>query len=484
MSGQKKSATDSKSGQDTAKSGQESPNRYHVDYWRERLFRKTYTWQGERREVQEWSVRFQHLGRREAFALGTANATAAASKAKEIATYLEANGWDATRAKFKPDTVVKVRTPTVGEYLVAARAVANIAPGTFETYASKLRHLVAGVAGIEPEKVDVPVINDKTGKPQRSRRTGNTRTRKIDPRFDYVHGGAQRWREKIEAVQLDKVTPERVQKWVTARLQSVAANPAKHAATKTTINSVLRACGSLFTVSIIRHLSHLTLPSPLPFDGVEKPAVARKRYESRVSAELLHARAEIELRDSKAEDAADRREMFAIYLLALFAGLRRDEIDTLTWAQIDFEGGRVHIETNEHTAAKSKNSEGSVTLAPDVLAYLKEKHAARSGVFVIESPVKPRPATTYHHYRVNRLFDKLIAWLRESAGVKARNPVHTLRKEFGSFIARKFGIFAASEALRHGDIRLTRDYYVTADNRATFGPSAFAAEGKESDKSG
>jgi hypothetical protein len=65
--------------------------------------------------------------------------------------------------------------------------------------------------------------------------------------------------------------------------------------------------------------------------------------------------------------------------------------------------------------------------------------------------------------------------------VKARNPLHTLRKEFGSFIARKFGIFAASEALRHGDIRLTRDYYLASDNRATFGPSAFLNTGTTAD---
>lgn len=475
MNGQEKPGADKKSGQEVAKSGQESRTRYHVDYWRERLFRKTYTWEGRRREVQEWSIRLQHLGTREAFALGSANAATAAGKAKEIATFLDANGWDATRAKFKPDTVKKVKAPTVGEYLSAARAVANIAPGTFETYASKLRNLVAGVEGIEPGTVEVPVINDKTGLPQRSRKTGKVRTRKIDPRFDYVNGGAQRWREKIEAVPLDRITAEKVQRWVTARLQSVAKNPAKHAATKTTVNSILRACGSLFTPSITRHLTHLSLPLPLPFVGVEKPPVVRKRYESRISAEMLHARAEIELRDSKEKDAADRREMFTIYLLALFAGLRRDEIDTLTWDQIDFAASRVHIETNEHTAAKSTNSEGSVSLAPDVLAVLKAKHATRKSAFVIESPVKPRPATTFHHYRCNRLFEKLVRWLRDSAGVKARNPIHTLRKEFGSFIARRFGIFAASEALRHGDIRLTRDYYLAADKRATFGPSSFAA---------
>src|ERR1019366_3854900 len=89
---QMKTLEDTKSGQEVAKqSGQASQTRFHVDYWKERLYRKTFTREGERHEVPEWSVRLQHLGRREAFALGSANASSAAVKAKEIATFLDAN---------------------------------------------------------------------------------------------------------------------------------------------------------------------------------------------------------------------------------------------------------------------------------------------------------------------------------------------------------------------------------------------------------
>lgn len=441
-----------------------------VRYWRQALTRTA--WEGG--EAKTFSIQVQHLGRRVRFPLRQSGEFAAAERAKEIYLYLLANGWEATLAKFKPEAVKKKKAPTVGEFLAAAQAVANVAPGTFNTYAVKFRGIVAGVVGITSAKVERAAMNTETGKPVISRKTGKAKVRKVDPRFDHTHGGAAAWRAKVEAVSLDRVTPEKVQRWVSSRLQAVASNPAKLAATRTTLNSILRAGGSLFADSITRHLGHLALPSPSPFEGVEKPTAPRKRYESRVSAEMLNAKAEAELRDATGEGAGDCREMFAIYLLALFAGLRRDEIDTLQWSQIDWQAGRVHVETNEHTGAKSDNSEGSVTLAPEVLAYLKTKHTDRRSQFVIESPVMPRPsATSYHHYRCNRLFDLLIAWLRESGGVKARNPLHTLRKEFGSFIARKFGIFAASEALRHGDIRLTRDYYLAADTRASFGPASF-----------
>jgi len=42
----------------------------------------------------------------------------------------------------------------------------------------------------------------------------------------------------------------------------------------------------------------------------------------------------------------------------------------------------------------------------------------------------------------------------------ARNALHALRKEFGSQICAQAGIYAASVALRHSSITLTREYYV------------------------
>src|SRR5690606_2277009 len=100
-------------------------------------------------------------------------------KAKDIALYLEANGWEATRVKFKPDTVKMVKAPTVGEYLEAARAVTSVETVTFNSYAGKFRTLVAGVVGMKVQKVERAVINDKTGKVQVSRKTGKPTMRLI-----------------------------------------------------------------------------------------------------------------------------------------------------------------------------------------------------------------------------------------------------------------------------------------------------------------
>ncbi len=80
--------------------------------------------------------------------------------------------------------------------------------------------------------------------------------------------------------------------------------------------------------------------------------------------------------------------------------------------------------------------------------------------FVINSAVAPRQVSTYHHYRCSRIFKELVAWLR-GKGVDTTNPLHTLRKEYGSLICQQAGIYAASAALRHTNIQLTRDHYVT-----------------------
>jgi hypothetical protein len=55
----------------------------HKDFWKERLERRCYTLDGELHEVNEYSIRIQHLGRRKSIALGTSNADAAAIKARD-----------------------------------------------------------------------------------------------------------------------------------------------------------------------------------------------------------------------------------------------------------------------------------------------------------------------------------------------------------------------------------------------------------------
>ena len=410
----------------------------HVDYWTSRLTKRSYLdREGNSVEVPDWQARISHLGRREFFNLGTPNKAAAAVKARDIHVSLLSAGWDLTLAKFKPDQVVSKDCATVGEYLDAVKTNSELRLVTFETYARKFRTLVAGVFGVK---------------------AGNEK-------FDYVNGGRKKWLQRVDSIRLDRITVERVEKWKVTYLKTAEKkNPLAYKRSRVTINSVIRGAKSLFADSVVAKVK-FKLPRPLPLEGVSNVPVERSRYRSTIDPQAL-------LQAARSELAEAYPEQYKIFLLALGAGLRRDEIDSLTWKQIDWQRNVIRIETNLHTSAKSAASEGEVDVDPALLAILKEYMRPGAGEFVIRSAVQPRqqPGAS-HHYRANKVFDGLILWLR-SKGVESANPLHTLRKEFGSLIAAQAGIFAASLALRHADIQLTRNHYL--DKKQT----SFLAIGK------
>jgi integrase len=48
----------------------------------------------------------------------------------------------------------------------------------------------------------------------------------------------------------------------------------------------------------------------------------------------------------------------------------------------------------------------------------------------------------------------------------SRTPLHALRKEYGSWVNQHFGLVAASEALRHADIKTTFNHYIENKKRS------------------
>jgi hypothetical protein len=92
----------------------------------------------------------------------------------------------------------------------------------------------------------------------------------------------------------------------------------------------------------------------------------------------------------------------------------------------------------------------------------------QKSLFVIESSVAPRRGIGYARYRCKRIFAPLNSWLR-SHGVGGNFPLHPLRKEYGSEICAKLGIYAASRALRHSDIAITSQHYLDKKKSTTIG---------------
>jgi integrase len=438
-------------------------------YWKPKLRKRTYQSDGQAHELPDWHVQLGYKGVQRWLNLETPNKEAAAKRARDKWVKLQAGGWAAIVA----DKHGVVKAPTVGEFLTAVQTHGGLAPATFAIYSAKLRTLIAGLFGIKGTA----------------------------SRFDHRGGGSLRWRAKIDAVRLSRVTTPAVKRWQDRYLKQFATNPAQQDRAKITVNSHLRAARSLFAAKILKQIPHLELPSPHPFAGIEPPRVRVKRYVSKIDPATLYAAAVRELAqpDDKtlvaavqavtgkhkgkqpadaegllrwklsplwAREVARRREAFKVLALALYAGLRRDEIDTLTWEQLDLVNATIHVRTTEHGRVKSADSERVVDIDAGLVAILAEAKRTSPGAFVIHSEVKPRPlAYSYHHYRLARLFAWLVRWLK-SHGVESRMGLHTLRKEFGSLMTEAHGISAASRALGHANIQLTQAVYVGKKVRA------------------
>jgi integrase len=169
------------------------------------------------------------------------------------------------------------------------------------------------------------------------------------------------------------------------------------------------------------------------------------------------------------------REQFKIFLLAIMAGLRRNEIDKLEWSAFDWTRGVISIKATPYFSPKSEDSAGDVEVDPEVMELFRGYRATASSDFVIESRISPRPDAAYSHYRCQREFEALNKWL-PAHGVEGRQPLHMLRKEYGSQVCAKHGIYAASRALRHSDIAITSQHYLDKRESARAGLGRFLSK--------
>jgi hypothetical protein len=110
-----------------------------------------------------------------------------------------------------------------------------------------------------------------------------------------------------------------------------------------------------------------------------------------------------------------------------------------------------------------------VRVDPELMELFRGYYARRKGELVIESH-SPPPAfdAPYGVYRCMKEMRALLAWLR-TKGVISKTPLHTMRKEYGSQIHARYGLLAASEALRHGGVGVTARHYVENRSHAVLG---------------
>ncbi|MHB1082154.1 MAG: site-specific integrase [Prosthecobacter sp.] len=381
-----------------------------------------------------FGCRIQAQGRREFFPLRTSNKASAAIKAARIYTDVAALGWNAAITKHKPDEK-RTKGALTGDLIREASALAGVRPATLASNVSALRRIVASVAKIDATK----------------------------GRFARCGDGRSAWLAAVDAVPLAKVTPAAVEAWKLAFVASRSANDENKArSARNTANATLRSAKSLFSKRLLRFITQrLELPSPLPFDGVEFFPRQSMRYVSTMDVEKIIAQAGTDL-------AATDSEAFKAFILCLFAGLRRNEADKLRWSSIDLDAGVMRIEAHEHFSPKAETSLGDIKIEAEAIPILRGMKASAPDAEYVLAGVSPKTSLTWRPYRADETFARLGAWLK-AQGVKSRTPLHTLRKEAGSLICQKDGLFAASRFLRHADVAITAQHYAAQKDRVTIG---------------
>ncbi len=392
-------------------------------YWHDKVKKPASSAGGE---SPHYGIQLAHDRRRMRFSLDSGNKDVAAAKAAQIWTMLATHGWQETLAKFKPNTATttKAQAATVGALIEAATRLSSARPESMEAYAKAMRRITAGVMGLDSGK-----------------------------KYDFKRG-SEEWRAKVDATPLEKLTPARVLAWKNAFLKA-ATTPDKRNHASVTVNSLMRNSKALLSKRIAPFIAQeIELPTQLWFQGITSEEEPSLRYRSKIDAGTIIAAARKELADEKPET-------FKLLLLTLVCGLRRSEADSLLWEQVDFDRKVISIRDTDFKRLKSKDSGGDIGMDDELVAMLRGYHTNASGPFILETPKRARKEITEHKshgYRCDATHKALIEWLREK-GVPKQRPLHTLRKEIGSIIASRDGIFKASRYLRHSDIRITSRLY-------------------------
>lgn len=423
-------------------------SRFSAAYWLKRIYRPTYTRDGETLEVAEWYAQIQHAGRREKVALGTNDREAASRKAGKFYQRLRAAGWDTALAELDPERANPQNTTTVGGYLATCEPLFNGRKVTWIGYAYALRKIAREI----------------------------TRGQDTEPdKYDPFH---KTWQVETDTIKLSALTPISVEKWKRDCIDRVGSNAIAQLRAKRNVNSFLLNARTLFGKKMARRLrEHKIETVPNPFDGVELEKTGSPKYVSTITAKDL-------LRDAKKELEEKDPDAYKVVLLALGAGLRRGEIDMLCTTQLDFEQCQIRVMNTEHFQAKTDESQDTVYVDPGLLAELK-KHIDGSGLFVIAPNIAPAANRAPGYYRCDDILKRVTSWLR-AHGITGAMPLHTLRKEFGSLVNAATDIHTASRQLRHATIKMTAAVYT--DNRrrpASAVPiGAMLAESKEAGKRG
>jgi integrase len=390
-------------------------------YWYGKIFQQT---QANGQADANWSMRLAIGGKRRQLSLDTGNKQTAAERAAAFYSSARDEGWDAAVSAFgtrRKPTPPPPASATVGDVIrVIEERGTHLRQSTKLRIYSALRVISASASGIA--EYDLKATN--AAKSAR--------------------------RDRIDRIDLATVTPDLVRRW--QRDFIAGADDDLHlACKKRSSDGTLAAFSRAWTAALAPHYADagLTMPSN-PAKSVRLFRLKTPRYKSDVDAGAL-------VRDAKDQLSGDG---YRTLVLALQFGLRRAEVDRIQWQHVDLVTGQLSVQGTEAGATKTGASERTLDISPGMAAVLAEWKEEAIGDYVVAPLAALRPKR-WSSYRADAAFEEVLRWLR-ARGWDSAQPLHQLRKEFGSMVSMNFGVFEASEALGHSDVRVTAALYVAA----------------------
>lgn len=154
-------------------------------------------------------------------------------------------------------------------------------------------------------------------------------------KYDYISEGHQIWVNEVDAVKLDSLTPDKIQKWEITFIAKAGKAYDKIDKATNSANTDIRNARCLFNPEVLKFIKELELPSPLPFEGIKVEPLKSTEYKSEINTSSIKELAENELHvpipkigdQNSIEGRVERQEillmnkMFKVFFLALGAGL-------------------------------------------------------------------------------------------------------------------------------------------------------------------
>ena len=422
-------------------------------YWKTRVF---FPISGRNTLSPHYCMQCRNGGKRATFGLRTTDKDEAARKAADIFYDVLMLGMDAAIEKHRPKNPAAVQsqppvqeaaetTPTLGEWIEAAGKVFTGEQTTFGSYVRSARQIAKWIQENR---------SPAGSKPKLSKREQEKAEKEARKRYAAKWAAEFRMRLDIEPVTI--FTRAAIQEWRKAFVDKVGNDEILKKRARISSNSILRQARSLFSEDILDTISGVTIPSPLPFDKCKYYEGEDMSYRSKIDPAVLLETAKIDLSESDLE-------AYKVLLLSLGAGLRRGEVDTLTYAQVNYNACIIRMEVISEGRRKTKGSEGDVPIDESLAKAIKSWQRKTRGKFVVSADGVAEAKVWGRKYRCDEVFDRAIAWLR-AHGVDTMKPIHTLRKEAGSLVTTTADIQAAKQFLRHKSIAVTSAFY--ANNKA------------------